>query len=117
MDIFYGLLLSAHLGLEKDYNWFHPHVGAYLDDQYKWTAGAYYNSESEISTYVAYTFDISDTKYIDVGLVTGYSDADVKPMVKFNYNQMFVLPTIEEIKSDNGTRRNVGAVIGIEWRY
>jgi hypothetical protein len=117
MDIFYGLLLSAHLGLEKDYNWFHPHVGAYLDDQYKWTAGAYYNSESEISTYVAYTFDISDTKYIDVGLVTGYSDADVKPMVKFNYNQFFVLPTIETIKDTNGNRQNFGAVMGIEWRY
>ena len=114
---FLWFIIKCTFRIRKRLYWFHPYIGVYLDDQYKWTAGAYYNSESELSTYIAYTFDISDTKYIDVGLVTGYSFADVTPMIKFNYNQFFISPTVEKIKSGGGTRQNIGVVAGIEWRY
>ena len=118
MELFYGLLLSTHLGLEKNYNEIHPHVGMYIDSNYEWSIGTYYNSEFKWSTYVARTFDFDDNKFVEVGLVTGYTGAKIKPMVKFNYDNWFMSPTVETIIYNGGEKRyNPGVVLGIEWRH
>ena len=118
MELFYGLLLSTHLGLEKEYNKIHPHVGMYIDSNYEWSVGTYYNSESKWSTYVARGFDFDNNKFVEVGLVTGYTGSPVKPMIKFNYDNWFMSPTVETIMRDGkAVRHNPGVVLGIEWRH
>ena len=43
------LAVSTHLGLEGDYNNIHPHARCTIDN---WIAGAYHNSEENVSYYV-----------------------------------------------------------------
>lgn len=118
MELFYGLLLSTHLGLEADYNSIHPHIGVYLDDEKIISSGVYYNSESEISTYVAYRYDFTYDLNAEIGMVTGYTGMAVKPMIKFNYDNYFVSPTVETILKDGkAIRHNGGLVVGVEWRH
>jgi hypothetical protein len=109
--VFFGILLSAHLGFEQSYNSIHPHVGIALSDA--WSIGAYYNSEYRVSTYIVNTLSLSDNSSIDIGLVTGYEFAELQPMIKFNYKRIFIAPAAETLDSHT----NVGLVVGLEWRY
>ena len=59
------LAISTHLGLDGDYNSVHPHARCTTDN---WVTGAYYNSEKNMSYYIAKT--ISN---FEIGLATGYS--------------------------------------------
>ena len=97
-----GLALSLHLGFEGEYNAIHPHL-RYTTDSY--IAGAYYNSESNISPYVGYRFEHNDFG-LEIGAVGNYSHADVLPYVRGTYKQFFVAPGVES--------ENVGLVLGIE---
>jgi len=117
MDLFFGLLLSAHVGLENEYNWIHPHVGAYLNEDRTISVGTYFNSEKKMSTYAAYTYDFGPRFFMEVGAVTGYTGADVKPMVKLNYNNYFIAPTVETfLRNGDIDRQNAGLIFGLEWR-
>lgn len=110
MDLFYGILFSAHLGFEAKYNSLNPYIGVEFDNNI--AVGAYYNSEKRLSTYIAYL-----TEYVELGLVTGYTTAPVHPMVKFNYNNFFITPSLEKItKPDNTREMNPGIVFGYDWR-
>lgn len=108
--MFFGVLLSLHLGLENSYNSIHPHVGFDLGEG--WSLGAYYNSEYALSTYIANSIDLNDSFSIDLGLVTGY-DEPIQPMIKLNYKNIFIVPATESL----GSTKNVGLVAGVEWRY
>jgi hypothetical protein len=112
MDIFYGILLSTHLGFTNSYNAIHPHAGVYLNEANNISIGAYYNSTENISTYAAYRYDFSDNINAEFGLVTGYPMAPIQPMIKVNYKQFFIAPAGEKI----GEEINTGIVLGLEWR-
>jgi hypothetical protein len=102
MDIAYSIALSLHLGFEGEYNAFHPHIR--LQEQ-NYIAGAYYNSESNVSPYVGYRFEHNDFG-LEIGAVGNYSAADILPYARGTYKQFFVAPGVE---SDN-----IGIVLGIE---
>jgi len=93
--------LSLHIGLEGDYNSVHPHGRCTIDN---YISGAYYNSEEKVSLYVG-----KKIENLEVGLVTGYSGADVVPMLRYIKDGWFVAPAYE-------TSGNVGIAIGYEFK-
>ena len=94
------LALSMHVGLEADYNNVHPHARCTTDN---WVTGAYYNSEKNMSYYVAKT--ISN---FEIGLVTGYNSYDVLPMIRYINDGWFVAPSYEK-------SNNLGLTVGYEY--
>ena len=99
--------LSLHIGLEGDYNNIHPHVRCDINNNT--IAGAYYNSEKNISFYVGKKIPIYNVE-LEVGLVTGYSGADIAPMLRIKRGNWFMSPTYETISN------NVGFVFGYEFK-
>ena len=108
--------LSLHIGLEGDYNNIHPHVRCDINNNI--IAGAYYNSEENISFYVGKKIPLHylGTPHqiynveLEVGLVTGYSGADIAPMLRVKRGNWFMSPTYET------TSNNVGLVFGYEFK-
>ena len=94
------LALSMHVGLEGNYNSVHPHARCTTDN---WVTGAYYNSEKNMSYYVAKT--ISN---FEIGLVTGYNSYDVLPMIRYINDGWFVAPSYEK-------SNNLGLTVGYEY--
>jgi len=107
MNWFYGVLLSTHLGFAGDYNSIHPYVGTYLNNNFM--AGAYYNSQYNVSTYVGYEKNFNNIS-LQLGLVTGYSHAQLTPMMKLNYDRFFISPALEN-------KDTIGIIIGSDWRF
>ena len=112
MDLFFGFLLSTHIGLSGDYNEIHPNIGMYLDEEKQFSIGAFLNSESNVSAYVGYNFEFTESISADIGLVSGYNTAPIQPMIRVNYKNFFVSPTIETYDGET----NPGIVFGTEWR-
>ena len=100
-----ALAFSLHLGLEGDYNGIHPHV-RYNHNNY--IAGAFYNSEENISTYIGKRWEHNDFGF-EAGAVTGYSEAEVLPYIRGTYQDFFVAPALEKDKA--------GVVIGYEFKW
>jgi hypothetical protein len=96
------LAVSAHLGLDGDYNSVHPHVRCTTDS---WITGAYYNSERNMSYYVAKTI----SKF-EIGLVSGYSSYNVLQMIRYINNRWFVAPSYEK-------SNNLGLTVGYEIKF
>ena len=99
------LALSLHIGLEGNYNNVHPHARCDLDNT---ITGAYYNSEENVSFYLGKKYLI-DSAELEVGLVTGYSGADIAPMIRIKQDNWFLAPAYE-------TSGNVGIVFGYEFQ-
>ena len=118
MDIFLGLALTAHLGFVDDYNYVHPNVRAEFDNTL--VVGTYYNSEENISFYLAKHFENTKGYFVDIGVVSGYDieDALIIPFFRAgkeiteNYS-VFVAPAIEVVDGEN----NIGAVLGFEYKF
>lgn len=113
MDILLGIALSAHLGLEGDYNSIHPHVRV---EHNQAIAGAYYNSEEKVSLYGGYRFEPIDSVGVELGLVNGYpAIGGVTPYIRGTYDsgntRFFIAPGAEKRQG----KTTVGAVIGIEF--
>ena len=100
-----GLALSLHIGMENNYNEFHPYVTC---EKEKVITGTYLNSMDKVSVFGAYKFNLSEDLTLDVGLVTGYFK-DVIPMARLRYKQIFVMPAVEE----EGT----GLVLGVQFDF
>ena len=99
------IALSLHVGLENNYNNIHPHARCTVDDT---ISGAYYNSEERVSFYVGKKIpDIDKGWDLEIGLVTGYSGADVVPLVRYINDGWFVSPSYEKTG-------NIGVVFGYE---
>ena len=102
--------ITLHLGLEGDYNNIHPHGRCNIDN---WITGAYYNSEENVSVYVGKIIPNVDYNWdLEIGLVTGYSGADVAPMIRYINDGWFVAPAYET--SFGG---NIGIAIGYEFKF
>ena len=92
--------ISMHVGLEGNYNSFHPHARCQQDSL---ISGVFYNSEERVSTYVGMQHE-----GFEIGLVTGYTYADIVPMIRYKKNNWFITPAIEK-------GGNKGIVIGLEF--
>jgi len=115
MDILLGLAFSTHLGLEGTYNEFHPNIRLQTE---QYIAGAYYNSEKNISLYVGKEINF-DKLGFELGVVTGYPayDYPVAPMARATYqlsedHKFFIAPAYE-IAEDGD---NLGVVFGLEFQ-
>lgn len=111
MNIVLTLAFSHHIGLVGEYNEIHPSV-RYTHDHF--IAGAYLNSEDNVSPYAGLRFEHSGF-YIEGGAVWGYSYADVVPYVRVGYEftdtiSVFVAPAYEMPET-------LGAVIGVEFTF
>lgn len=112
MDILLGIATTLHLGLSGDYNGFHPQI-RFEEQQY--VAGAYYNSEENISSYLGYDFDL-DYFDLEIGVVTGYDAIGaVIPYARvtkdFGDRTIFLAPVGENINGE----LNTGLVFGFEF--
>lgn len=111
MSITAGIALSLHLGLAGDYNEIHPYVRYEHND---YVIGTYYNSESRISTYIGYNYDITDKTDIDIGIVSGYSSYDIIPMVRVTHDDTFFISPAIELDENYDVGR-IGFVIGVQF--
>lgn len=95
MELSFAIAVTAHLGLAGDYNAIHPHVRLSHDN---FIAGAYLNSESRVSVYAGLRGDRGPW-FIEGGVVTGYTGADVAPYARIGYDfervTLFAAPAYE----------------------
>jgi|TARA_R100000030_G_scaffold71040_1_gene54651 hypothetical protein len=101
------LAISMHVGLEADYNSFHPHARCTIDNK---IAGVFYNSENRISTYIGREFELDEFWNLELGLVTGYKSEDVLPMIRYKAGGFFISPAYEK----HNNKENFGVVLGWE---
>jgi len=104
-NLIFSIALSTHIGLSGDFANIHPHI-QYQCDNY--ITGVYHNSDKRASPYVG-----KRTKYkalnIEYGIAHGYKTWDLVPMIKVNYDNVFVTPA--------ATKDDVGIVTGIEVKF
>ena len=102
--------LSAHLGMQGDYNPVHPHVR--WQDDWK-IAGAYYNSMDRMSLYAGYRYEYKDFG-AEFAIVSGYKEiGDIVPMLRGTYKNYFIAPAAEDV---NGNIEP-GILIGFEYDF
>jgi len=92
--------MSLHVGLEGDYNSYHPHARC---EKNNLISGVYYNSEERVSAYVGL-----EHEGFELGFVTGYTYSDIVPMIRYKKNSWFIAPAIEK-------GGNKGLVVGLEF--
>jgi hypothetical protein len=112
MELSFAIAVTAHLGLVGDYNAVHPHVRLSRDN---FIAGAYRNSESRVSVYAGLRGE-REGWFIEGGVVTGYTGADVAPYARVGYDfehvTVFATPAYEYAPEPR-----VGMTLGLEWRF
>ena len=82
------LTLSLHLGMSGDFNEINPHVRCDVANS---SFGVYYNSEKDISFYMSQNVRLPKSE-VEIGLATGYRDADVVPIIRWKKNNWFIAP-------------------------
>ena len=93
--------VSMHMGLEGNYNYLHPHARCQVDSL---ISGVYYNSEDNISFYSGL-----EHNGLEIGLVTGYTNSKIIPMIRYKKNNLFISPALED-------GNNYGIVLGLEFK-
>jgi len=116
MDLIFALAFSQHLGMDGDYNYIHPHIQLQADSGF--VAGAYLNSESNVSAYAGWRFE-RDAAYLELGAVTGYEAIEVAPYVRVGYEisdnvDVFAAPAFEY---GNDGDLNLGVVVGVSFMF
>jgi hypothetical protein len=111
MDIIWALAFSSHLGMQGDYNEVHPHVRLVNDDK---IAGAYYNSESRLSLYAGYRYELNNVG-AELALVTGYNDT-VVPYIRgtYDFNNTIRAYAAPAYEYNSKVGDDIGVVIGFE---
>ena len=105
-NIILSIAFSTHLGMAGEFNNIHPRV-TYVTDQ-NYIAGVFYNSESQPSVFVGKQFNFNSIT-VETGLVSGYSQAKIVPMIKANYNNFFAAPGY--------ANSDAGLVLGYEAKF
>ena len=105
-NIIFSIAVSTHLGLSGDFANVHPHVQYQLPNNY--ITGVYHKSDKRAGIYFE---KLTTYKQLDIeyGLVHGYKEWDVAPMLKINYGNVFIAPA--------ATKDDVGVVTGIEVKF
>ena len=104
-EIILSLALSNHVGFDNNYNEIHPHIRFKTDDN---ISGAFYNSERTISFYTGKEFTF-DNFTLDIGIVSGYQNNKIAPMVTIKKNNFFIMPGVEN--------KTIGLVVGYEYLF
>ena len=114
-----SIALSFHLnGTDVDYNSIHPHIRCGDENV---IAGAYYNSENNLSVYMGRKLDITrymhdDGFTLEYGIVAGY-DRGLMPMARITKGNWYFTPLIEkDFQRDRSIYFPLGLVIGYEVR-
>lgn len=107
MELIFSLALSLHVGLENEYNGFHPHVGLEYNE---YITGMYYNSEENVSFYFGRNNTITEELSVETGIVSGYTNEPLLPYIRIKYNDFFIAPAYE-----NGEIG--GFVTGYEFKF
>ena len=101
-EIILSIALSSHMGFDNSYNEIHPHIRYKYDNN---ITGLFYNSDRNISFYIGKEF--TNSKFtIDMGIVTGYDNAIISPMIVIKKDNFFIMPGIEN--------KTIGLVLGYE---
>ena len=82
------LTLSLHLGMSGDFNAINPHVRCEVANS---SFGMYYNSEKNISFYMSQNLRLRKSE-VEIGLATGYRDANIIPIMRWKRNNWFIAP-------------------------
>ena len=82
------LTLSLHVGMTGEFNGINPHVRCEVANS---SFGTYYNSEKRISFYMSQNLRLPESE-IEIGLVTGYRDANLMPLIRWKKNNWFIAP-------------------------
>ena len=112
-NLIFSIAVSTHLGLSGDFANIHPHLQYQTDNQY--IAGIYHNSDKRASVYFGKRtswkapYDVIPEVSIEYGIVHGYKEWDLAPMLKVNYGNLFIAPA--------ATKDEVGIVAGYEVRF
>lgn len=101
------LAISMHFAVGDGWNDKHPCARYVADD---FTIGAYLNSEDAISYYISHTFEYEQW-FAEVGAVTGYSGADIVPMLRVGYE---INDRVSLFASPAYVGGKIGTVIGID---
>jgi len=101
-----SIAFSAHIGLSGSFNAAHPALWLERD---QWKAGAYLNSNEEISVFAARRF--GGDAWIEAGVVSGYS-VPVMLRAGVQVGKRAALWIAPAVKADG----NRGAVVGVEFR-
>ena len=104
-EIILSLALSNHVGFDNSYNEIHPHIRFKTDNT---ISGAFYNSEHTISFYTGKEFTF-DNFTLDIGIVSGYQNNKIAPMVIIKKNNFFIMPGVEN--------KTIGLVFGYEYLF
>ena len=116
MDLILAIAFSHHIGMEGNYSEVHPHVQLQADRGF--VAGAFLNSESNVSPYVGWRFEYG-AAFLEVGAVAGYEAIDVAPYLRVGFEfaegvDVFAAPAFE---TDGRGGMNYGAVIGVSFNF
>tara|TARA_R100001480_G_scaffold40757_1_gene53474 strand:+ start:50 stop:433 length:384 start_codon:yes stop_codon:yes gene_type:complete len=115
------LTLSLHLGIQHGFNEINPHIRCEVASS---SFGMYYNSERNISFYMSQNLKIRESE-VEIGLATGYRDANVIPLVRWKKNNWFIAPmygnTWYYTKYPDHTvwvkgKKDVGVIIGYDFK-
>ena len=112
-NLIFSIAVSTHLGLTGDFNNIHPHIQYQMPNNY--IVGVYHNSDKRESIYFGKRavwkapFDIIPEVSIEYGVVHGYKNWDLVPMVKINYGNIFIAPA--------ATESEVGITAGYEVKF
>jgi hypothetical protein len=114
MSLTLALAFSHHINMQGDYNEVHPSI-RYTQDHF--IAGAYLNSEGNVSPYVGGRWEFGQF-YFEAGAVFGYEYANVAPYARAGYDVtdnlgVFVAPAYE-IWNGEGA---LGMVAGVEFTF
>jgi len=115
MNMLLGLALTIHMNTTGDYNSYHPHIRF---EEGQFIAGAYYNSERNISPYIGAKRS-NELVFFEYGVVLGYEgQTGVLPYARLGLTlsetgSLFIAPTFEKIYGEVRT----GTVIGFEILY
>ena len=115
-QIIWSLAFTTHIGFIGDYNSVHPHI-RYTDNNY--IVGAFYNSDSRISMYAGYRFELTERAGIEVSATNGYQAlGGIVPQLRGTYQTneniiLFAAPSAEKIDETI----NIGLVVGIETTF
>ena len=116
MDLILAIAFSHHIGMDGNYSEIHPHIQLQADSGF--VAGAYLNSESNVSPYLGWRFEY-DAAFLEVGAVGGYESINVAPYLRVGYEitngvDLFAAPAFE---TDGRGGVNYGAVVGVSFNF
>ena len=112
-----SLALTTHLGFDGNPEAIHPHLQYVKDDK---IAGLFVNSENSVSAYYGFKKTYGKNS-IDFSLVTGYDAEPLLPYIRINLAvntnfSLFVTPAVELYDTGTEVERNIGVVIGLEFK-